>query len=121
MTLQKEYKSTEKQLSYQKEWYAKNIEKARAYKQKQMKKRRANPEINERIKKKTREWYKNTNRNEKQKEYIATFKEENFFKWRARLFFQHYKTRHTEKSLKDLWDKQNGECYFTGRKLDKTA
>lgn len=121
MTLQKKYKTTKEQREYQKKWYRENIDKCRAYKQKQMKERRADPEINERIKKKTREWYKRTNGAEKQRKYIKKLKTENFFKWRTRLFFQHYGVRYTEADFKNKWDKQNGECYFTGRKLDNTA
>jgi len=121
MALPRVYKTTDKQREYQRKHYLANIEKYREYKQAQMRARRANPEINEKIKVQTRKWYKSSGRDKRQKEYLRQMRENQFMKWRVKLFNQHYGTKYTEKDFQILWDKQNGECYFTGQKLDNTA
>jgi len=117
----REYKTSEQERAYQRQYYASHKEKYRLYKKKQMKERRVNPAINERIKTRTREWYKSSGRAEKQKLYLQTFRKERFFKWRVRLFNMRYKTKYTEFDFKMLWDKQKGICPFTGWKLNDTA
>ena len=121
MKSERKYKTSEKEREYQRQYYRKNIEKYRKYKQEQMKRMRANPQTNEGIKARTREWYRTSGRAERQKEYLEKFKIERFFKWRVRLFNQHYGTKHTETDFIELWNKQKGICPFTGWTLDKTA
>jgi 5-methylcytosine-specific restriction endonuclease McrA len=121
MPEKREYKTTEKQRESAKKYYQKNLEKFQEYKRNQMARRRKDPIIAEKIRTQTRKWYKESDRPVKQKEYLTNLRETRFFKWRAMLFFTHNKVRYSEADFKAIWDKQNGLCPLTGRKLTQSA
>lgn len=96
------------------------IDKYREKKKIEMRKRRSDPIIHERIKEQQRNSYRNGGK-DRQKKYFDFMKTERFFKWRAKLFKTHYNLEINENDLMNLWIKQNGLCDLTGRKLDKSA
>lgn len=115
------YKTTKKQRDASRKYYKDNIEKYRKYKKEYMRARRSDPEINNKIKARSRKWYKESGRIQRQKAYLTNMRENEFMKWRTRLFNAHYKTTYKEFELQAIWDRQDGKCYFTGEDLDKTA
>lgn len=121
MELERVYKTTPKARAAARRYYEKNIEQYRAYKQAQMKRRRADPLLAEKIRKQSRDSYHARGGIETQRKYAEHLKTNRFFKWRSTLFYAHYGSRVTEAELQGLWDSQHGVCPLTGRKLDQTA
>jgi len=102
------------------ETYRLNSEYFREYKREQMRRRRADMEINSKINERRRRSYPAKSK-QGQKLYREELREKHFFKWRARLWSARHREKITASELFALWHKQHGKCALSGRKLDKDA
>ncbi len=102
------------------ETYRQNTEQIRARKRVDMRKRRADPEINAGINERRRVLYP-TKSKQGQQVYLADLRKNHFFIWRARIWSARHKERVTALELFALWRRQHGRCPLSGRKLNGNA
>ncbi len=102
---------------YQKAYYRKHIEVTRKRKREWMANARIDPVKSERMRELRRKNWK-TNRSKKQRDYIATMRSTNPFRYRARYFSTRNKTKVSEETLIALWKRQGGKCGLTGWPID---
>ena len=101
---------------YQRQYRQRNLERVRKISREYMAAVRSTPEGREKLLKTQRKTWNNGG-NKRQRAYLDSLRETNFFKWKARKSYIWL----NEHELRGLWDKQNGLCALTGRPLGSTA
>jgi len=104
--------------TYQREYYAANVEKMRERKRLHMAKARQDPEKRKRMNAARRG---NKRIARRQKIYLQRLKNEHFFIWRARNWSSRRSVKISALDLWHLWKSQRGLCALSKRKLDNTA
>lgn len=111
------YTCKECERRYQRDWYKRNQEKCRERVNESQKKARRDPARRDALLEKQREHYHRKGKHTA-KIYFEKMKDEQPWRWRAKNLSRNISKEITEEWLINEYEKQNGLCALSGRKLD---